>query len=82
MTTLGVEGAANDYETTPNSFILGVTASDAAGNTSAPVDVAIEVIDVTEAMVIDGGTITVDSDINEDVEITDTGSLTVEGGRY
>ena len=41
--------ASNDYETTPNSFTLAVTASDAEGNTSEAVDVVVSVTDVDES---------------------------------
>lgn len=40
--------AANDYETAPNAFALGVVAKDAAGNTSAVANVAIQVTDVDD----------------------------------
>ncbi|MFL0603982.1 DUF4114 domain-containing protein, partial [Cylindrospermopsis raciborskii] len=40
--------ASNDFETTPNTFTLGITASDAANNTSAPVNVTINVNDVND----------------------------------
>ena len=41
--------ASNDFETTPNSFTLAVTASDAEGNTSEAVDVVVSVTDVDES---------------------------------
>ncbi|GAB3357174.1 MULTISPECIES: Ig-like domain-containing protein [Giesbergeria] len=40
--------AANDYETAPNAFALGVVAKDAAGNTSAVANMAIQVTDVDD----------------------------------
>ncbi|NML24689.1 DUF4347 domain-containing protein, partial [Zoogloea dura] len=40
--------ASSDYETTPNSFTLGVVATDEAGNASASVDVGIQVLDEEE----------------------------------
>ncbi|KKI98188.1 DUF4114 domain-containing protein [Prochlorothrix hollandica] len=48
LTAAGAAAAAasNDFETTPNSFTLGITASDAAGNTSTATDVTIDVTDV------------------------------------
>lgn len=48
LTTAGLTSAANDFETTPNSFTLGVQAVDAAGNKSAAVDVVLDVTDVDE----------------------------------
>jgi hypothetical protein len=48
LTTAGVASAANDFETTPNSFTLGITATDAAGTTSTVTDVIVSVTDVTE----------------------------------
>ncbi|PNK14449.1 cadherin repeat domain-containing protein, partial [Cylindrospermopsis raciborskii] len=35
--------ASNDFETTPNTFTLGITASDAAGNTSTSTNITINV---------------------------------------
>lgn len=43
-----VGAASNDFETAPNIFTLGVTASDGAGNVSAVADVALTVTDVIE----------------------------------
>ncbi|WP_308410783.1 beta strand repeat-containing protein, partial [Cylindrospermopsis raciborskii] len=40
--------ASNDFETNPNTFTLGITASDAANNTSSPVNVTINVTDVDD----------------------------------
>ncbi|OBU77287.1 hypothetical protein CEP07_01040 [Cylindrospermopsis raciborskii S01] len=40
--------ASNDFETNPNTFTLGITASDAANNTSSPVNVTINVNDVDD----------------------------------
>jgi len=42
------EVASNDFETSPNSFTLGVTASDSAGNTSTAENVTVSVTDVNE----------------------------------
>ncbi|PNW56779.1 UNVERIFIED_CONTAM: hypothetical protein BEN50_07840 [Euhalothece sp. KZN 001] len=60
LTDAGVAAAANDFETDPNAFTLGVTASDDAGNTSQAVDVTLNVNDIddedgddTEAPVVD-----------------------------
>ncbi len=51
--TLTAAGAASgsasrDYEILPNSFTLGITATDVAGNTSTSVDVTITVLDEQE----------------------------------
>lgn len=40
--------AANDYETSPNNFHLGVVAKDAAGNASSPAHITILVTDVDD----------------------------------
>ncbi|MDH6097941.1 Ig-like domain-containing protein [Anabaenopsis sp. FSS-46] len=48
LTAAGVAAAANDFETLPNSFTLGITATDAAGNTSTATDVTITVTDVDD----------------------------------
>ncbi|MBN8517958.1 MAG: hypothetical protein J5X22_02630 [Candidatus Accumulibacter sp.] len=40
--------ASNDFETLPNAFSLGVTATDAAGNTSDPVNVTLNVTNVDD----------------------------------
>lgn len=40
--------AANDFETTPNAFTLGVVAKDAAGNTSAATNVTVNVTNVDD----------------------------------
>ena len=48
LTQAGAEAAANDFETPPNEFTLGVTARDEAGNTSNAIDVTISVTDVEE----------------------------------
>jgi hypothetical protein len=48
LTTAGAEAAANDFETDPNAFTLGVTASDGAGNTSDPVNVTVNVNDIDD----------------------------------
>ncbi|WP_153016629.1 beta strand repeat-containing protein, partial [Cylindrospermopsis raciborskii] len=49
LTTAGAAAtaASNDFETTPNTFTLGITASDAANNISAPVDININVTNST-----------------------------------
>lgn len=41
LTALGAAAEANDYETTPNSFALGVKAIDAAGNESVAAQVVL-----------------------------------------
>jgi len=48
LTAAGVAGAANDAETTPNDFALGIKAIDAAGNKSAEVTLNLEVTDVDD----------------------------------
>ncbi|EGV32478.1 outer membrane protein [Thiorhodococcus drewsii AZ1] len=48
LTAAGAAAASNDYETTPNSFTLAVTATDATGNTSAATDVVLNVTDVDD----------------------------------
>ncbi|MDP1558669.1 MAG: SwmB domain-containing protein [Nitrosomonas sp.] len=48
LTEAGLASAANDFETTPNTFTLGVTAKDAANNVSAAVDVVLDVSDVDD----------------------------------
>lgn len=47
LTTAGLAGAANDFETTPNSFVLTLTAADAAGNVSASQGVTLNVTNDT-----------------------------------
>ncbi len=49
LTAAGVSAAANDTGIAPNSFVLGVTASDAAGNTSPVTEVSIFVVEDIEA---------------------------------
>ena len=50
LTAVGAAAAdANDYETTPNSFTLTVTATDSAGNTSTGGTITLAVNDVNEA---------------------------------
>ncbi|MDH6097658.1 Ig-like domain-containing protein [Anabaenopsis sp. FSS-46] len=44
LTAAGVASAANDFESTPNTFTLGITATD-AGNLSTTTDVTITVTD-------------------------------------
>ena len=50
LTAAGVAAgkASNDYETTPNSFTLGVVAKDAAGNESAATNVVLNVTNVDD----------------------------------
>ncbi len=50
LTTAGATAgvSANDYETSPNSFVYGVQASDAAGNWSSAVNVTLNVTDVDD----------------------------------
>lgn len=50
LTEAGVAAAAaaNDYETTPNSFTLGIVAKDAAGNASSAANITIEVTDIDD----------------------------------
>ncbi|MEY2908272.1 MAG: hypothetical protein RLZZ602_795, partial [Pseudomonadota bacterium] len=50
LTTTGADAAANDFETFPNSFSLGVTASDAAENVSFVTGVSLQVNDVEDSM--------------------------------
>ncbi|HAC62204.1 MAG TPA: hypothetical protein DCF68_01385, partial [Cyanothece sp. UBA12306] len=56
LTEAGLAAAANDFETAPNSFTLGITAEDEAGNTSTATDITINVTDVDDlAPVVTGG---------------------------
>lgn len=48
LTAAGLTSAANDWETQPNSFTLGVKAVDGSGNKSAAVDVVLNVTDVDD----------------------------------
>lgn len=48
ITSTGAAGAANDFETLPNSFTHSVQARDAAGNWSTGVNVTFTVTDVSE----------------------------------
>ena len=48
LTEAGFTAAANDFEIEPNTFTLGITATDATGNTSTLTDVVINVSDVDE----------------------------------
>lgn len=48
LTTAGLTSAANDFEVAPNSFTLGVKASDAAGNKSETVNVVLNITDVDD----------------------------------
>jgi hypothetical protein len=50
ITASGAAGAANDFETAPNSFTHGVQARDAAGNWSASVNVNFIVTDLTDTV--------------------------------
>jgi large repetitive protein len=55
LTAAGALAAANDFETSPNSFVQGVQARDAAGNWSTAVDVTLVVTDLDDtAPVITG----------------------------
>ncbi|MCG8609801.1 MAG: M10 family metallopeptidase C-terminal domain-containing protein [Pseudomonadales bacterium] len=47
LTSAGLAGASNDFETTPNSFQLGIVASDAAGNDSSETAISISITDNT-----------------------------------
>lgn len=46
LTAAGLAGAANDFETAPNSFNLTITATDGAGNISAAQQVTLNVTNV------------------------------------
>ncbi|NOQ63008.1 MAG: hypothetical protein GQ582_00670, partial [Methyloprofundus sp.] len=46
LTSMGFSSLANDFEVLPNSFTLGIIASDVAGNASSVTDVALELLDV------------------------------------
>ena len=48
LTAAGAASLANDFERTPNSFVLGITASDTAGNNSISENVTLNVTDVQE----------------------------------
>ncbi|MBL8402809.1 SwmB domain-containing protein [Accumulibacter sp.] len=48
LTAAGAAAASNDFETSPNTFTLGVTASDAAGNVSPAVNFTVNVTDVDD----------------------------------
>jgi predicted extracellular nuclease len=48
LTEVGVAAASNDFEAEPNTFTLGITATDEAGNVSAETPVTINVTDVDE----------------------------------
>ena len=62
LTTTGAETdvASNDYETTPNSFTLSITASDDAGNTSTPQSVNLNVTNLNDntPVITSGGSAT------------------------
>jgi len=45
LTSAGLSSPANDFETMPNDFVIGVNAEDASGNLSETVDVTLEVTD-------------------------------------
>jgi len=47
LTTAGLTAASNDFETTPNSFSLGITAKDGAGNASTAGTVTVSVTNNT-----------------------------------
>ena len=53
LTADGVDTAANDFETLPNVFTLGITASDEAGNTSEATDVSLNVTNVPDTDITD-----------------------------
>lgn len=68
---LAATAASNDFETTPNTFTLGVVAMDAAGNKSTATNVTINVTDVddvapklatTNPVVISGTTLSLNFD--------------------
>ncbi|MDH6097254.1 hypothetical protein NWP21_00005, partial [Anabaenopsis sp. FSS-46] len=48
LTAAGVADAANDFETFPNSFTLGITARDAAGNTSTAINITSYILNQME----------------------------------
>lgn len=50
LTEVGVTSIANDFDSTPNSFVLGITASDAAGNTSITTNITLNVTDVDDVV--------------------------------
>ncbi|WP_461168456.1 DUF4347 domain-containing protein, partial [Uliginosibacterium sediminicola] len=80
LTTAGAaSGAASrDYETSPNAFNLGVTATDAAGNTSSSETVTINVLDAVEnaaAPALTGPTLTVVDTAADDTLSNQSGSL-------
>jgi hypothetical protein len=50
LTAAGVAGAANDFETIPNSFVHSVQARDAAGNWSTGVNVTFNVTDLVDTV--------------------------------
>jgi hypothetical protein len=50
LTATGAAAAANDFETSPNNFTLGVTASDAAENVSFVTGVNLQVNDVEDSI--------------------------------
>jgi len=68
LTAAGVTSAANDFETSPNSFALGVKAIDAAGNKSSEATLNVEVTDVDDVaptlqtVIISGSTVTLTFD--------------------
>jgi len=48
LTSAGLSSPANDFETMPNEFVIGVNAENASGNLSDTVDVTLEVTDVEQ----------------------------------
>jgi hypothetical protein len=52
LTAAGVAAAANDFETAPNSFTLGITARDAAGNTSTATNVTTYILNQMEVTLV------------------------------
>jgi VCBS repeat-containing protein len=49
LTATGLAGAANNFESLPNNFTLGIEARDAAGNWSTAENIVITVTDVNES---------------------------------
>lgn len=60
LTTAGLTAASNDFETTPNSFALGITVKDGSGNSSAVGSVTVSVTNNTadDVAVVTGQTFT------------------------
>jgi len=64
LTTAGLTAASNDFETTPNSFSLSITAKDGAGNTSTVGTVAVNVTNNTADDPAVGATFTLTTGID------------------